>query len=71
MEQMGIDRGRGSGARFMKKNPPVMPFGYRFITMARFCRCGNSHGETSRYYWSRSRLVRPSPGQKTFCRLVR
>ena len=35
IEQISIHEGRGLGARFMKKNSPVMPFGYRFITMAR------------------------------------
>jgi hypothetical protein len=27
MEQMGIEGGRGDGARFMKKNSPAMPLG--------------------------------------------
>jgi hypothetical protein len=48
MEQIGIVLGRGVGARFIKKKLPEMPFGYRFITIARFWRCGRSHGETSK-----------------------
>jgi hypothetical protein len=47
IEQVSIHPGRGDGARFMKKNLPWMPFGYRFITMARACRCGSRAGATS------------------------
>jgi hypothetical protein len=35
IEQSSIQSGRGDGARFMKKNSPAAPCGYRFITMAR------------------------------------
>jgi len=47
IEQIRIDEGRGDGARFMKKKSPAIPFGYRFITMARSLRCGSSQDETS------------------------
>lgn len=40
--------GRGTGARFMKKNLPVTPFGQRFITMARPARWGSSASARSR-----------------------
>jgi hypothetical protein len=45
--QIGMEGGRGEGARFIKKKGPLMPFGYRFITMARFFKWGSSQGETS------------------------
>jgi hypothetical protein len=47
MGQIGIEEGRGEGARFMKKKGPLMPLGYRFITMARLFRWGNNQGATS------------------------
>ena len=47
MAQVSIHGGRGDGARFMKKNSPCAPCGYRFITIARSRRCGSSDGETS------------------------
>jgi len=47
MGQIGTKSGRGDGARFMKKKGALIPLGYRFITIARFLRCGRSHDETS------------------------
>ena len=47
IEQVRIQSGRGLGARFMKKNSPAAPFGYRFITIARSLRCGRSSAEMS------------------------
>jgi hypothetical protein len=47
MGQIGMEEGRGDGARFIKKNGPLIPLGYRFITMARSLTCGSSHRETS------------------------
>jgi hypothetical protein len=47
MLQVRIQSGRGAGARFMKKNSPWAPCGYRFITMARSRMCGRSTGATS------------------------
>jgi hypothetical protein len=47
IEQVSIQSGRGLGARFMKKHLPYAPLGYRFITIARSQRCGNSAGATS------------------------
>jgi hypothetical protein len=47
MAHVSIQSGRGSGARFMKKNSPSMPCGYRFMTMARSRRCGSSTGAIS------------------------
>jgi len=35
IEQIRMYLGRGHGARFMKKNSPLAPLGYLFITMAR------------------------------------
>ena len=45
--QVRIQDGRGAGARFMKKNGPSAPCGYRFITIARSAMCGSSTGATS------------------------
>jgi hypothetical protein len=42
-----IQSGRGTGARFMKKNSPPAPWGYRFITIARSRMCGSNTGATS------------------------
>ncbi len=39
--------GLGDGVRFMKKNSPCAPCGYRFITMARALMWGSSAGETA------------------------
>ena len=36
-----------NGARFMKKNSPAAPCGYRFITIARSRTCGSSRLATS------------------------
>ena len=47
MRHVRIHAGRGSGARFMKKNSPAAPCGYRFITIARSRMCGRSSGATS------------------------
>ena len=47
MAQVRIHAGRGVGARFMKKNAPAAPCGYRFITIARSRMCGSSTGATS------------------------
>ena len=47
MRQVRIQSGRGVGARFMKKNSPAAPCGYRFMTMARSRMCGSSSGATS------------------------
>jgi len=47
MRQVRIHSGRGCGARFMKKNSPAAPCGYRFITIARSRMCGSSSGDTS------------------------
>jgi hypothetical protein len=44
MRQVSIQSGRGDGARFMKKLLPVIPFGYRFMTIARSRRCGTRTG---------------------------
>ena len=41
IEQVSIQGGRGTGARFMKKNGPDAPLGYRFITIARSRMCGS------------------------------
>ncbi len=46
--QVSIQSGRGAGARFMKKNGPPAPFGYRFMTIARSFRWGSSTGARSR-----------------------
>jgi hypothetical protein len=45
--QVSIHVGRARGARFMKKNSPPAPLGYRFITIARSRRWGSSTGATS------------------------
>ena len=47
IRQVRIQSGRGEGARFMKKNSPAAPWGYRFITIARSAMCGSSRGATS------------------------
>jgi hypothetical protein len=47
MAQVRIHAGLGVGARFMKKNSPAAPCGYRFITIARSAMCGSSSGATS------------------------
>ena len=47
MRQVRIQEGRGVGARFMKKNSPWAPCGYRFITIARSLMCGSRTGATS------------------------
>ena len=46
MEQVFSHAGAPSGVRFMKKNGPFHPLGYRFITIARSMRCGSSYGAT-------------------------
>ena len=38
--------GAPEGVRFMKKNFPWIPFGKRFITIARSRRCGRRYGAT-------------------------
>ena len=47
IEQISIQSGRGVGARFMKKNSPAAPCGYRFITIARPPMWGSSTRLTS------------------------
>ena len=47
IEHVSIHGGRGVGARFMKKNGPCAPFGYRFMTIARSTRCGRRTAEIS------------------------
>ena len=46
IRQVLIQSGRGEGARFMKKNSPAAPFGYRFMTIARPARWGIRNGAT-------------------------
>jgi hypothetical protein len=47
IRHVAIQSGRGEGARFMKKNSPAAPCGYRFMTMARSRMCGSRSGATS------------------------
>src|SRR2546428_2427078 len=60
IEQVRIQSGRGVGARFMKKNVPAAPCGYRFMTIARSRMCGRSTGRSEEHtseLQSRSDLV--------------